>query len=184
MIRDLCGDLPPAWMNAVLADAAALRSFVNGLRHDLAAVTAGSLCPGVTVRRGRSQQDQILSEAAPWTGRIFVDGHENPARDVINDPEVDHTNCARTHERGRGHAAVPSTGWLCRTRSPNRSDLRGAAAFRMRGRQTAIVVVQGFGWRNRVSTRHPLRPAESSAAGRVVPERRVRRYVDETSPTR
>ncbi|WP_210435149.1 ISL3 family transposase [Saccharopolyspora sp. ASAGF58] len=42
VIRDLRGDLLPDWMDRVCADdLPALRSFVNGLRQDLAAVTAG-----------------------------------------------------------------------------------------------------------------------------------------------
>jgi transposase len=47
MIRDLRGDLLPAWMDTVVADdlLPALRTFVNGLRQDLAAVTAGLTLP-------------------------------------------------------------------------------------------------------------------------------------------
>lgn len=42
MIRDLRGDRLGEWAEAVLADdLPPLRSFVNGLRGDLAAVTAG-----------------------------------------------------------------------------------------------------------------------------------------------
>jgi transposase len=42
MIRDLGGDRLSEWMDRVCQeDLPALRSFVNGLRQDLAAVTAG-----------------------------------------------------------------------------------------------------------------------------------------------
>jgi transposase len=46
MIRDLRGDRLPDWMDRVRADdLPALHSFVTGLRHDLAAVTAGLTLP-------------------------------------------------------------------------------------------------------------------------------------------
>jgi transposase len=46
MIRDLRGDLLPTWMDNVRADdLPALRSFTNGLKQDLAAVTAGLTLP-------------------------------------------------------------------------------------------------------------------------------------------
>jgi transposase len=46
MIRDLRGDLLPTWMDSVLDDdLPRLHSFVNGLRQDLAAVTAGLTLP-------------------------------------------------------------------------------------------------------------------------------------------
>jgi transposase len=46
MIRDLRGDLLSGWMDRVGDDdLPALRSFVTGLRQDLAAVTAGLTLP-------------------------------------------------------------------------------------------------------------------------------------------
>lgn len=46
MIRNLTGDRLPDWMDRVRKDnLPALHSFVNGLRHDLAAVTAGLTLP-------------------------------------------------------------------------------------------------------------------------------------------
>jgi transposase len=46
MIRELAGDRLDSWVERVLADdLQALRSFVNGLRNDLAAVTAGLTLP-------------------------------------------------------------------------------------------------------------------------------------------
>jgi len=46
MIRNLTGDRLPDWMDLVREDnLPALHSFVNGLRHDLAAVTAGLTLP-------------------------------------------------------------------------------------------------------------------------------------------
>jgi len=46
MIRNLSGDRLPDWMDRVREDnLPALHSFVNGLRQDLAAVTAGLTLP-------------------------------------------------------------------------------------------------------------------------------------------
>jgi transposase len=61
MIRDLRGERLPEWIESVRADdLPALHSFTTGLRHDLAAVTAGLPCLGATAPPRARQRVKML----------------------------------------------------------------------------------------------------------------------------